>query len=142
MENKKHIFSSLSGGETNINNGIYSNQFNNKFLNLPTLFKKTPSFLSENKRHSSTIGIKNFNHDLIKLPKLVHDTIKQYELHPYRQLNLKIIGEDIKQKLFEMNKKDNEYVSTIRKSFTSKDPNNFIKKNNKKFNLTEQNKNV
>ena len=142
MENKKHIFSSLSGGETNINNGINSNQFNNKFLNLPTLFKKTPSFLSENKRHSSTIGIKNFNHDLIKLPKLVHDTIKQYELHPYRQLNLKIIGEDIKQKLFEMNKKDNEYVSTIRKSFTSKDPNNFIKKNNKKFNLTEQNKNV
>ena len=41
-----------------------------------------------------------------------------------------------------MNKKDNEYVSTIRKSFTSKDPNNFMKKNNKKFNLTEQNKNV
>jgi len=131
MENKKHIFSTLS-----------SNQVNNKFLNLPTLFKKTPSFLSENKRHSSEIGIKNFNHDLNKFPKLVHDTIKQYELHPYRQLNLKIIGEDIKQKLFEMNKKDNEYISIIRKSFTSKDPNNFNKRNNKKFNLTEQNKNA
>jgi len=45
MENKKHIFSTLSGGETNINNAMYSNQVNNKFLNLPTLFKKTPSFL-------------------------------------------------------------------------------------------------
>ena len=144
MENKKYSISSLYDEDINRNKGIYSNQVNNKFLNLPTLFKKTPSFLKEKDRLSSEKGTKNPDHELLKYPKL-QDTVKQYELNPYRQLNLKIIGEDIKHKLFEMNQEnkiDNDYEPVIRKSLTSKTPIIFPKniRDNKNFDLTEENK--
>ena len=147
MENKINIFSSFNDEDMNGNQFLRSNQTNNKFLNLPTLFKKTPSFSSEKERHSSETGINKSNYKANKSPKSINDAIKQYELHPFRQLNLKIIGEDIKKKIFEMNKEDNEdydYKKIVRKSFSSKTQNNFKNKldDNKHFNLTENNKNI
>ena len=149
MKNKKYIFSSNNDEEPNENKGLYSYQTNNKFLNLPKLFKKTSSFSSDKKRHSSEIGKKNFSNKLFRFPKLIKDSIKQYELHPFRQLNLKIIGEDIKHKLFEMNKEDNikfDYLTIERKSFSSKTQ-NILKitgynKNNNNFSSIENNKNI
>ena len=149
MKNKKYIFSSNNDEEPNENKGLYSYQTNNKFLNLPKLFKKTSSFSSDKKRHSSEIGKKNFSNKLFRFPKLIKDSIKQYELHPFRQLNLKIIGEDIKHKLFEMNKEDNikfDYLTIERKSFSSKTQ-NILKitgynKNNNNFSSIEKNKNI
>ena len=37
---------------------------------------------------------------------LIHEKIEQYKLHPFRRLNLKMVGEDIKQKLIEMHEED------------------------------------
>ena len=37
---------------------------------------------------------------------LIHEKVEQYKLHPFRRLNLKMVGEDIKQKLIEMHEED------------------------------------
>ena len=147
MDNKINIFNSFNEEDMNGNQFLRSNQTNNKFLNLPTLFKKTPSFTSEKDHHSSEIRANKFNFNKNNHSKLKNDTLKQYELHPFRQLNLKIIGEDIKKKLFEMNKEDNEnnnYIKIVRKSLSSKTQNNYKNKinDNKHLNFTVKNKSI
>ena len=80
----------------------------NKILNLQKLnFKRRP-VASIKSRHSSAADIKSpLNEDLSNTPKYIHDKVKQYELHPFRKPNLKIVGKDIQYRIYEMNEEDN-----------------------------------
>ena len=76
MDNKLNIFNSFNEEDMNGTQFLRSNQTNNKFLNLPTLFKKTPSFKSEKDHHSSEIRTNKFNFNKNKHQKSINDAIK------------------------------------------------------------------
>ena len=109
MDSNNNYFSAIDDKERLRNKKISSNKSSKKVLLLPNI-KKNPSFASEKTASPLQIQIKN-NNDLFKLPEFIHKQVRQYELHPYRQYNLKIINEDIKNKLFEMNKENNTSIN-------------------------------
>ena len=125
MDSNNNYFSAIDDKERLRNKKILSNKTSKKVLLLPNI-KKNPSFASEKTASPLQIQIKN-NNDLFKLPEFIHKQVRQYELHPYRQYNLKIINEDIKNKLFEMNKENNTSINL---------QNNNGLQNKKKENLT------
>ena len=75
-------------------------------------------------------------HNDIHNPKFIHEQVKQYEKHPFRKPNLKIVGEDIKYRLFEMNEKDNkekdkeDKEEEIKNSFFYKEQHHYLKDSN------------
>ena len=104
MENKKYFYSSLNDKERYQK---FAGDVNNKFLNIPKSNANKLSFRSENDRNATTVEL-NFNNALFKSRKVfLHKKVEEYHNHPFRRLNLKIIGEDIKHKLLEMNEDDN-----------------------------------
>ena len=116
MDKKKYFNSELNDNDTqknfpnNINNINKRNSLNiNLFLNYPKLNYKRGSIGSIKSRHSSMIEFKPSNNEIFKLPKFVHEKVKEYKLHPDRKPNLKIVNEDIKYRLIEMNEKDNKF---------------------------------
>ena len=107
----KKNFSALEDNEGFKNKKFLSNKTNKYLLNLPKI-KTTPSFASDKTSVPLQVKMKNSsNNELFKIPKYIKKQVKQYELHPYRQFNLKIINEDIKNKLYEMNRENNTTIS-------------------------------
>ena len=112
MDTKKYFFSALNDKEIYKNNRK-DNANKTKFLSLQKLSTKNNSYISQ-KSYSGEIEIKNSNKDLSKISKSINGKVKQHKIHPFRQLNLKIINEDLKNKLFEMSlesspEKDREF---------------------------------
>ena len=112
MDTKKYFFSALNDKEIYKNNRK-DNANKTKFLSLQKLSTKNNSYISQ-KSYSGEIEIKNSNKDLSKISKSINSKVKQHKIHPFRQLNLKIINEDLKNKLFEMSlesspEKDREF---------------------------------
>ena len=110
MDKREYFYSELNDINSNKN---YANNINkrnslniNLFATYPKLNYKRNSFAS---RHSSAFEFKYSNNEIFKLPKFVHEKVKQYKLHPDRKPNLKIVNEDIKYRLFEMNEKENNF---------------------------------
>ena len=98
MENQKNFYSNLNDKDSHYkSNGKISNHNNN--FHLPKIIRKIPSYESEKTLETEIKYLNNFS-------KLINDKVKQYQKHPFRQYNLKIIGENIKNKLFEMNVED------------------------------------
>ena len=125
-------FSALEDNEKYKNKKFLSNKTNKYLLYLPQI-KKIPSFVSEKAEKTAVplkVQMKNSsNNDLFKIPQYIKNQVRQYELHPHRQYNLKIINEDIKNKLYEMHKKNiNNTTVTL--------PNESILQTKKKENLT------
>ena len=111
MDKKQYYNTELNDIDSRKN---YANNINkrnslniNLFLNSPKLNYKRGSLGSIKSRYSSTIDIKNSNNEIYTLPKFVHEKVKEYKLHPDRRPNLKIVNEDIKYRLIEMNEKEN-----------------------------------
>ena len=154
MDNQRYTFSDLNDNDLYNNKVGISSQENNKFLNLPKIIQRNPSFKSDKTRHSSVINLKNLEQEIYKYPKLIHNKVKQYELHPFRQLNLKIIGQDIKNKIYEMNKEnildthlknfEHSTIGIMKNSFLLKMKHklNIEKSENQSSNLTESNNNI
>ena len=125
MDYKKYNFSFFRENNVYQNNPVCNTTKNinkHKFLNLPKFKSQNKSFQSKKTNDSFNIDAKSPK-EINLVPKLIHDQVKEYELHPHRQFNLKLIGEDIKYKLFEMNIEnslDNIHnQNKIRKSLTS-----------------------
>ena len=133
MEKQRTFFSSMkeSNGEDNNINYKKRNSFSpNRILNLHQAFGKRKTAASIKGRHASAIELKSpnsiSNHSFSKNHKYIHNKVKQYELHPFRRPNLKIVGEDIKFRIFEMNEEDN--AEELEENFTKKD--SFTKEQN------------
>ena len=134
MENQKYFYSALNDKESFYKSkGKISN--NSKNLHLQKVLKKIPLYESEKKLGTEIKYLSNFS-------KLIHDKVKQYQKHPFRQYNLKIIGEDIKNKLFEMNIEDeidlnsNKNIDTkkyVKSSYSLEKSNNQKHISNKRF---------
>ena len=54
----------------------------------------------------SNLGNISTNNISIKPKSIIQEKIEQYKLHPFRRINLKIVEEDIKHKLIEMNEEN------------------------------------
>ena len=134
MENQKYFYSALNDKESFYKSkGKISN--NSKNLHLQKVLKKIPLYESEKTLGTEIKYLSNFS-------KLIHDKVKQYQKHPFRQYNLKIIGEDIKNKLFEMNIEDeidlnsNKNIDTkkyVKSSYSLEKSNNQKHISNKRF---------
>ena len=111
MDNHSHFFSTINDKDFSPHRGGSIS----KYLNPQKIYSKRPSFISQNSPHVSELGTKIYNNNKIsKLPKVVQEKIKQYKLYPIKQLNLKVVGEDIKHKLFEerssLSKEEQKYL--------------------------------
>ena len=83
--------------------------FFSKYINAPKQNKNHLCFSPKNKRNSkynSSININNLNVSLIQKSINIQEKVEQYHLHPFRRVNLKIVGEGIKQRLIEMNREN------------------------------------
>ena len=138
----------------NINND--TSPYSNNLLNIPKQNKNMLCLTPHNKNtyknnYFSTIKIaanaynnnNNNNVTIMQRSPNINGRIDQYQLHPFRRLNLKLIGENIKQKLIEMNEKTDGYESdkTINSQKDTKLLSNTIKKQNSN-NITNSNENI
>ena len=103
---KKKYSSALQDKRTNrrysnnkINNNNTNSSIHNKFLYVPLINTRRRTFF-----HISAIDFKPNKNKITKLPQYIHKRATEYKLHPFRDPNLKIIGEDIKNQLLEKNK--------------------------------------
>jgi hypothetical protein len=103
---KKKYSSALQDKRTNrhysnnkINNNNTNSSIHNKFLYVPLINTRRRTFF-----HVSAIDFKPNKNKITKLPQYIHKRATEYKLHPFRDPNLKIIGEDIKNQLLEKNK--------------------------------------
>ena len=78
------------------------NYINNRKLSANTSNGKQSLISIDSQHNLSTVGLRSFDNQFLNY---IQFKVKQYELHPFRRPNLKIINEDVKYKLFEMNKK-------------------------------------
>ena len=108
---------------------------NNNLLTIPQQNKNklclTPhgrNNTTKNKYYSSFNLPENNNNNISIMQKSINirEKIEQYKLHPFRPLNLKLVEEDIKQKLIEMNEISERYENE--KTISS--PTESIKKTN------------
>ena len=53
--------------------------------------------------------LSSFNNPTVSKPIKIHEKAQEYERHPFRRMNLKIIGEDIKLKIKEMNEENDSF---------------------------------
>ena len=120
MDNQKKFNSTINDFDIYNNNGGPFNKF-------PKIYFKKPSFISQNSNNASELETKayinNNKEEPSKLPKYYKSKMKQYQMHPFRKPNLKIVQEDIKYKLFD------------ERSSISKEQQNYLKP--KKIELTE-----
>ena len=110
MEKQLYFYSALNEKESYYRNNVRNSS--NKIFHLSKALNTNPSFESEKILGTDIKYLSNFS-------KFIHNKVKQYQKHPYRQYNLKIIGEDIKNKLFEMNI-ENEIDLNLNKNNDSK----------------------
>ena len=110
MDKNKYFHSELNDIDSQKNLANNINKRNslsfNLFVNCPKLNNQRNSFAT---KLSSAFEFKNSNNEIFKLPKFVHEKVKEYKLHPDRKPNLKIVNEDIKYKLIKMNEKENNF---------------------------------
>ena len=131
MDKQKYFHSSLKDKEPNQNfsEGINKikkrNSFNpTRLLNIQKLNVRRKSVASIKAHHASAIELKPSKCEMNDFPKLLHKKVKQYELHPFRRPNLKLVGEDIKYRIFEMNEEDHKEqikeskIKTIKTGFS------------------------
>ena len=122
MEKQRTFFAPIKESNSeDINDYKKRNSYEpNRILNIHQPFTKRRSIASIKARHSSAIELKSPNNNSSpKFSKYFHNKVKQYELHPFRRRNLKIVGEDIKFRLFEMNEED-EAEEQLEENFTKK----------------------
>ena len=107
---------SMNKSKDSISNGFNKNNetnlISNNLLNFP---KQNKNMINLNPLNSSinnkNIFVSSFNvpinsrkFSIISNNNVnINEKVEQYKRHPYRRLNLKIVGENIKQKLMEMN---------------------------------------
>ena len=136
MDNKKYLSAFNE-------KGLFSNKVslgkksNNQLLNLQKIFERNPSFASGKIR-----SLKSIDSDKFKSQKFIHNKVKQYEIHPFRQFNLKIIGEDIKNKIHEMNKENifDTHLKRFRYSHVENRKKSFLSQLKLKLNIEKSNK--
>ncbi len=90
-----------------------------KLLSIPKVNKNylclTPKSVNRNNNVSTPFNIslnnKSFNNNisLMKNNGYFNEKVEQYKLHPHRRINLKLVGEGIKQKLIKMNEENGIY---------------------------------
>ena len=107
------------------NNDINSNYNNrdfmrNKYLNIP---RQNKNFVCLTPKKESKLASSFNNNNISSIQKNVNieEQLEQYKLHPFRRINLKMLGEGIKQKLFEMEEEklfENEKTLSSREDFT------------------------
>ena len=78
---------------------------NNSNLNISN-FNKSTKNINQNNVSINNISINNIS--IQKSSKNINE-IEQYKLHPYRRINLKLVGLDIKQKLIKMNEENDGF---------------------------------
>ena len=131
MDKKKFFNSEINDIDVHKNNANINKKNNlntNLFANYPKLNYKRTSFAYTKTRHSSALEFRPSINEIIENPKIVHEKVKQYELHPDRKPNLKIVNEDIKYRLIEMNEKENNFDKGKKDAFDSKIKQTFLKK--------------
>ena len=125
----------------------------NKLLNIPK--KGENLFLSPNISKAKYNSAFNKDNEISpkqnKIKKII-EQVEQYQMHPFRRINMKILGEGIKQKLIEMNE-DNSFEKektmsspdsrTIKSKLIfpklSNKNNNFLRLSNKDLNSSVRN---
>ena len=127
MDNKIYFNSALFDKDIFNNNG----NSNKRYLYLQNSTIKKPSFSSQKSPFSSELEsnpIKN-KFESSKNSKYIKERINYYKLHPFHPPNLKIVGEDVKRKLF------------FKKSSLTNDKKNFLMDKIRKLTAVEKNKN-
>ena len=131
--------SSKSLNQNNDANSYYNNRdFNrSKYLNGP---RQNKNFLCLGANQSSRLGSSiNINGSIIQKNFNIEEQLEQYKLHPYRRINLKMLGEGIKQKLFEM---EEEKIFEKEKTLSSREVySNQITKMQEKYNIESKTNN-
>ena len=121
----------------------FVNDSANNFLSLPKQNKNiiclSPHSINNNSKflYPSTFNNMptNANNIQIMQKNMIHEKMEKFRLHPFRRLNLKLIGEDIKQKLMEMNEENGfENAKTISSPTDKRQFSRILKKN---YNLNE-----
>lgn len=127
------------------NNEMNSN-FNNrgisgiKHLNLP---KQNKNFLCLSPKQNNMLASSFNNNNVSAIQKNgnlnIEEQLEQYKLHPFRRINLKMLGEGIKQKLFEMEEEnlfENEKNLSSREDYSKQITKT---KMQEKYNIEERN---
>ena len=86
------------------NNNIQNNKYTSNFNISPK-----NNIINKYDSNFNITSNNNLNNISFKKKNLIHEKVEQYKLHPFRRLNLKIVGEDIKQKLIEMHEENNYF---------------------------------
>ena len=101
-----------------MNSSYFNRDFNrSKYVNFP---KQNKNLLYIPHNQSSKLASSFNNNTIIQKNVNIEEQLEQYKLHPYRRINLKILGEGIKQKLFEMEEEklfDNEKLLSSREDY-------------------------
>ena len=83
-----------------MNSSYFNRDFNrSKYINFP---KQNKNLLYIPNNQSSKLASSFNNNTIIQKNVNIEEQLEQYKLHPFRRINLKILGEGIKKKLFEM----------------------------------------
>ena len=108
----------ISSELLNKSNKKSSKDFNNEtpisknFLSLPkqnrNMLCLSPHIKNDNSKqiNRSALGVGPANNISSFQKDIIQEKIEQYKLHPFRRLNLKLVGENIKHKLIEMNEEN------------------------------------
>ena len=121
----------------------FVNDSTNNFLSLPKQNKNiiclSPHSINNNSKFlyppAFNIMPANTNNIQMMQKNMIHEKMEKFRLHPFRRLNLKLIGEDIKQKLMEMNEENGfENAKTISSPTDKRQFSRILKKN---YNLNE-----
>ena len=102
----------LSSQALNRNFKNYDNNGENGLNKLLNVEKKRDHLCLSPKaskiKYNSAFNMSNENSQTQNKNKKLFDQVEQYQMHPFRRINMKILGEGIKQKLIEMNE-DNSF---------------------------------
>ena len=71
----------------------------------------------------------------------IHEKLEQYKINPASRLNLKLIGEDIKQKLIEMNEK-NDFIENEKTISSPTESKKYTKIIREKYNISNDDTNM
>ena len=91
MDYKKYNFSFFRENNVYQNNPVCNTTKNinkHKFLNLPKFKSQNKSFQSKKTNDSFNIDAKSPK-EINLVPKLIHDQVKEYELHPMQKVQKK-----------------------------------------------------
>ena len=133
-----------------MNSSYFNRDFNrSKYINFP---KQNKNLLYIPNNQSSKLASSFNNNTIIQKNVNIEEQLEQYKLHPYRRINFKILGEGIKQKLFEMEEEklfDNEKLLSSREDYGNQitktkmqEKYNIESKNNNKEETNKLNKSI